>query len=100
MTADTLTTRDIKVSAPERPPRRASRPRMTPRNIVSQVLLTIVLLLFLLPFAWMISNSLKPPDEIFTLNFLGSEIRWGNYAEAWGYLPFGRFMLNGLFVAL
>jgi multiple sugar transport system permease protein len=73
---------------------------MTPRSVVSQVLLTIVLLLFLLPFAWMISNSLKPPDEIFTLRILGSEIRWGNYAEAWGYLPFGRFMLNGLFVAL
>ena len=84
MTADTLVSRDLEVSAPEEPPLRASRQRMTPRNVVSQVLLTIVLLLFLLPFAWMISNSLKPPDEIFTLRFLGSEIRWGNYAEAWG----------------
>jgi multiple sugar transport system permease protein len=100
MTADTLVSRDLEVSAPEEPPLRRSRPRMGPRSVISQVLLTIVLLLFLLPFAWMISNSLKPADEVFTLNFLGSEIRWGNYAEAWGYLPFGRFMLNGLFVAL
>jgi multiple sugar transport system permease protein len=97
MTADTLAR--VEPTAPEEPPLRASRPRMGPRSIVSQILLTIVLLLFLLPFVWMIANSLKPADEVFRLSLLGSEIRWSNYAEAWSYLPFGRFMLNGLFVA-
>ena len=97
MTADTLAR--VEPTAPEEPPLRASRPRMGPRSIVSQILLTIVLLLFLLPFVWMIANSLKPADEVFRLSILGSEIRWSNYAEAWSYLPFGRFMLNGLFVA-
>jgi multiple sugar transport system permease protein len=98
MTADTLTR--LEPSAPEEPPLRASRPPMGPRSIASQVLLTIVLLLFLLPFIWMVANSLKPADEVFRLSIIGSEIRWSNYAEAWSFLPFGRFMLNGLFVAV
>jgi multiple sugar transport system permease protein len=31
---------------------------------------------------------------------IGSEVRWSNFAEVWHYLPFGRFMLNGMFVAV
>jgi multiple sugar transport system permease protein len=74
----------------------------TPRTVVSQVLLTAVLLLFLMPFVWMVATALKPPAEVFGAGagLVGSEIRWSNFAEAWGYLPFGRFMLNGLFVAV
>ncbi|MHA6631005.1 carbohydrate ABC transporter permease [Pseudonocardia sichuanensis] len=69
---------------------------------MSQVLLTAVLLLFLMPFVWMIATALKPPAEVFGIDtgLIGSEIRWSNFAEAWSYLPFGRFMLNGLFVAV
>ena len=81
---------------------RPSRRHVSPRTVVSQVLLTAVLLLFLMPFVWMIATALKPPAEVFGTGtgLIGSEIRWSNFAEAWSYLPFGRFMLNGLFVAL
>ena len=81
---------------------RSVRRRASPRTVVSQVLLTLVLLLFLMPFVWMIASALKPPAEVFgsSAGLVGSEIRWSNFAEAWSYLPFGRFMLNGLFVAV
>jgi multiple sugar transport system permease protein len=74
----------------------------SPRTVVSQVLLTAVLLLFLMPFVWMIATALKPPAEVFGTGtgLIGSQIRWSNFAEAWSYLPFGRFMLNGLYVAV
>jgi multiple sugar transport system permease protein len=84
---------------------RAPRPhrRANLRTVLSQVLLTGVLVLFLMPFVWMIASALKPPAEVFGsggVGLIGSEIRWSNFAEAWSYLPFGRFMLNGLFVAV
>ena len=78
------------------------RRRTSPRTVVSQVLLTAVLLLFLMPFVWMIATALKPPAEVFGAGtgLVGSEVRWSNFAEAWSYLPFARFMINGLFVAV
>jgi multiple sugar transport system permease protein len=81
---------------------RRARRRATPRSALSQVLLTAVLVLFLMPFVWMIASALKPPAEVFATGtgLVGSEIRWSNFTEAWSYLPFGRFMLNGLFVAV
>ena len=74
---------------------------MSRREIVSQALLTVVLILFLMPFVWMLATALKPPAEVFgnPPSLIGSEIRWSNFTEAWSYLPFGRFILNGLLVA-
>ncbi|WP_232664182.1 carbohydrate ABC transporter permease [Pseudonocardia sp. TRM90224] len=99
MTAD-LATRSTVPAKPDEPPLRPTAQRLGPRGIFSQVLLTLVLLLFLLPFIWMLSNSVKPGDEVFSSGLLGSEVRLGNYGEALAYLPFGRFMLNGLFVSI
>ncbi|MHA6618799.1 carbohydrate ABC transporter permease [Pseudonocardia sp. DLS-67] len=98
MTTETLT----HPARADAAPARSTRRRPSPRTVVSQVLLTAVLLLFLMPFVWMIATALKPPAEVFGTGtgLVGSEIRWSNFAEAWGYLPFGRFMVNGLFVAV
>jgi multiple sugar transport system permease protein len=56
---------------------------------------------FLFPFFWMISNALRGDNEIFTNppHLLPSMIRWGNFVQAWLYLPFGRFFANSAFVA-
>ena len=72
------------------------------RGVISQVLLTLVLVLFLMPFVWMIATALKPGNEVFTSppTLFGSEIRWENFADAWTYVPFGRFMLNGIIVSV
>ncbi|MGW8484361.1 carbohydrate ABC transporter permease [Microbacterium sp. NPDC055903] len=72
------------------------------RGIVSQVLLTLVLIVFLLPFVWMLTTALKPGNEVFSSppTFFGTEIRWQNFADAWTYVPFGRFMINGIIVSV
>jgi multiple sugar transport system permease protein len=69
--------------------------------IISQILLSLVALLFLVPIIWMLVSALKPNAEVFTVppKLFGSTIEWGNFAEAWNYLPFGRFILNTVFVA-
>jgi len=64
------------------------------------VLLTLAAVT-LLPFAWMISTSLKPPSEVFL-----SEIRWWperlhavqNYSAAFAKAPLLQFLLNGAIV--
>lgn len=76
-----------------------SNPR---RTAVSQVLLTLFVIAFMLPLVWMASASLKPGGEIFSMppSLLGSQVMWSNYADIWSYLPFGQYMLNGAIVAV
>ncbi len=74
------------------------------QGILIRVASTIALLLgaalVLLPFFWMISISLKPPDEIFTrhVSLLPDRIAWENYAIAVTSVPLGRFLMNGVIV--
>jgi len=70
------------------------------------LLLHIALILgsgaMLLPFAWMLSTSLKLPKEIFTYppTWIPDPVVWQNYTETWRSIPFGRFYINSLFVAV
>ena len=70
-------------------------------SVVSQILLSLVALLFLVPIIWMLLSALKPSAEVFTTppTLFGSEVKFSNFVEAWNYLPFGRFILNTVFVA-
>ncbi len=72
------------------------------RSGISHILLIVVAILFLGPLVYAVSTSLKPADEVFTPTpeLFGSEIRWQNYADAFTFAPFGRYLLNSLFVAL
>ncbi|WP_223281048.1 carbohydrate ABC transporter permease [Streptomyces antnestii] len=71
------------------------------RTVVSHVLLGLVALLFLAPVLYAVATALKPPGETFTSppSLMGSELRWRNFADVFDYLPFQRFILNGLLVA-
>ena len=55
----------------------------------------------LLPFVWMASLSLKPPNEIFRASFSLLPERWyaiENYTKALTAAPLPRYMANGLIV--
>jgi multiple sugar transport system permease protein len=83
--------------SPER--RRPGSFRVT--SVISQILLSLVALLFLVPIIWMLLSALKPSAEVFTTppKLFGSEVMFSNFVEAWNYLPFGRFILNTVIVA-
>ncbi len=89
----------VAVSVPARPVRRSRAAAV--RAVLSQTLLSLIALLFLLPIIWMVLSALKPSAEVFTVppKPLGSKIMLSNFADAWNYLPFGRFILNTVFVA-
>lgn len=65
-------------------------------------LLVVVAALFLAPALWVISSSLKPDYEIFATppTLWPTNPRWQNYSEALTSLPFGRFAINTLIIAL
>lgn len=56
----------------------------------------------LMPFAWMLSTSLKPQNEVFSYppQWIPSTFMWENYARAWAAAPFGRYFINSALVAL
>lgn len=64
--------------------------------------LMIVSFIMLTPFLWMLSTSLKFPNEIFTYPpiWIPSKIRWENYFDAFNAVPFGRYYFNSILVAL
>ena len=47
-------------------------------------------------------HALKPAAEVFATppKLFGSELQFQNFSEAWNYVPFGRYMFNGLFVSV
>ncbi len=75
--------------------------RQLASSTVSHLLLGVAALITLIPFIWMVSTALKPSSEVFSTppSLIGSSIEWGNFATAWNYLPFARFMVNGVIVA-
>jgi multiple sugar transport system permease protein len=63
-------------------------------------IVVILSILFLLPFFWMISTSLKEQNEVFTYppSFFPTSFHWENYRDGWRILPFTTFLKNSLIV--
>jgi len=56
----------------------------------------------LLPIFWMVSTSVKPLNQIFSLpiQWWPAQPQWENYSNAWGRFPFGRYFVNSVIVSL
>jgi ABC-type glycerol-3-phosphate transport system permease component len=66
------------------------------------LILTAVAVLTLLPFAWMLSTSLKPNLAAvyqFPPQWIPEDITWSNYLTAWNAAPFDRYLFNSVFVS-
>lgn len=74
------------------------------RSILGKTLIVTVLLLgaalFLFPFLWMVSTSLKTPQEIIAIPpvWIPENPQWQNYAVALSYFPFVRYLFNTLYL--
>ena len=85
-----------------RPTRARSGLRTTRRlhGIMVYGLLIAFGIVFILPFMWMISTSLKQSQDVFTFppQFLPTSFEWRNYITGWTRLPFNTFLLNSIIV--
>jgi len=75
-----------------------------PRHLIFRLALHAILLtigiIFILPFLWSISTSLKPMSDLFQVkpSLIPSEIRWQNYQDVFDTVPFLRFYVNSIIV--
>ena len=81
------------------------RRRVIEAAVVQSVVFSVALALgcvFLLPFFWMLSTSVKAPDEVFTfpMQWLPRSIQWENYPRAFTAVPYLRFVENTLTVVV
>ncbi len=76
--------------------------RWTMRHLVPHLLLIGLALIFILPFVWLVSTSLKPDSQIFVLppEWVPHPFKWSNYPEALTYIPYFLYMRNSLYIAL
>src|SRR5690606_7289296 len=64
------------------------------RNGIVYVVLVVGAVFFLTPFAWMLSTSLKPDEQVFTIppEWIPAPVMWSNYARLLTEIPFLRYL--------
>ena len=79
---------------------RRTRTRLS--NIVVYMLLFLGAFILMVPFAWMVSTSLKFPGAVFDWppEWIPDPFVWSNYPKAWNYLPFDTFLKNTLIITI
>ncbi|UWU16783.1 carbohydrate ABC transporter permease (plasmid) [Rhizobium sullae] len=84
-------------------PNSVSRNRALRRigTFVSYAALSLIAMLFLFPFFWMVSNAVRSNTEVLAVpvRILPQEYQWGTFVEALVSLPFGTFLFNSFVVA-
>lgn len=81
---------------------------LTPRGMSVWTKLGIYLVLIVVgitmatPFLYMVSTALKAPDEVTTIppTWIPRRLMWENFVKVWTLFPFGRFLLNTIFVTV
>ncbi|MDQ1146573.1 multiple sugar transport system permease protein [Bacillus sp. SORGH_AS 510] len=72
------------------------------KNLVVYIILVLGSMVLLTPLWWMISTSLKSPQEIlqYPPSFFPEHFRFSNYMEAWETGNFTRWSMNTLLIAV
>ena len=70
--------------------------KIKPSRVVLYLVLILLLAICLIPFAWMISASLKPDNDVFAfpIQWIPQNPQFQNYAGIWNEIPLGKFIFN------
>ncbi len=79
---------------------RRAQIRRAVRRMVAYVFTTVLAVLFLFPFLWMASSSLKSPQELVKIppTLLPKNWAWENYIESWKSQPFLIYFKNSFLI--
>ncbi len=97
-----LSNRPTTLPTRQRSPRFGQRARRLLKLVGVYALLLGLAVVFLLPFMWMVSTSLKLSQDVYTYppTFLPNSFEWRNYVIGWNTLPFNTFLRNSLVVTV
>jgi multiple sugar transport system permease protein len=91
-------------STPDAAARAAGRGRYRARKragtIVAWVGLTLLGIVFLYPFVWLVSASFKPRGEVFDNRLIPQTFTLDNYVQVWQEAPLALWLLNTLIVTV
>ncbi len=75
---------------------------LRPGRIVLYVITTALTIMFVFPFIWTVSSSLKTAYEVvgYPPSLIPQVFQWGNYYQAWTSIQFGVFFKNSLIVVV
>jgi multiple sugar transport system permease protein len=69
-------------------------------RFLAWLLLLGVAFLWIVPFFWMLSTSLKTPQDLFGRNWIPSPVAWRNYVDAFSFGMWGRWAWNTIVITL
>lgn len=77
------------------------RGKVVAQNFLLYILLSIIAILMLFPFLWMVITSFKPNSEMFAYppTLIPQQLTFEHYIAAWKAAPWARFFTNTAFVA-
>lgn len=73
---------------------RSKRGQESIKKAVAFLIVSLGAALFMAPFLWMLSTSLKPAQEVFSKDWIPKPIVWRNYYDALTSAPFGLYFKN------
>jgi multiple sugar transport system permease protein len=94
---------DVDVTSAPAPPitRRRGWPRPDP-SVARRGLYLLVLsglsIIFVYPFFWAVSASLKPTDQVFDNRLIPKEFAFENYSKVWDAAKLSTWLINSLYV--
>ncbi len=77
------------------------RPRLpaSPGGILAWLLLTGISILFIVPFFWMLSTSLKDFHDLVGTNWIPQRLAWENYSQAFSFGMWPRWAFNTIVIS-
>lgn len=85
-------------TAPRAPRQRNHRRRRQVGRIVNRTVLVLLGLVFMYPFAWLISASFKPRGEVFDNRLIPETFTPQNYIDVWAEAPLAVWLMNTVIV--
>jgi len=70
------------------------------KNIMIFSLLTLLAVMFIIPFLWILSTSLKPESAVFSFQWLPETWKFDNYLKVFEKIPFLLYMKNSIVISL
>ncbi|MCB9957903.1 MAG: carbohydrate ABC transporter permease [Rhodospirillaceae bacterium] len=74
--------------------------RSRPATAAFYAAVAVIVVYTVFPFYWAVNSSLQTPQELFDVTWFPFSFSFGNYAHVFDGQPFGRNILNSVFVAV
>lgn len=74
--------------------------RLSLGRLLAWLTLAVIAILWLTPLVWMISTSLKTPQDLFGFRWIPNPIAWNNYIDAFRFGMWDRWAINTVIITL